>query len=145
MDIPVDNERTIRLTDSSTALVVVDMQNFFLHKALFDHPTGLACVDPLLPVVPAVRKRGVRIILLDLYLPENGIKSLLFAGVNADQCVMGTFPDAFFRGYDVVMLRDATVTTSPEGGLESALYNASLYGFVTDTKYSSPQKVHNAT
>lgn len=61
---------------------------------------------------------------LDLYLQENGITSLLFAGVNADQCVLGTIVDAYYRGYDVIVLKDCTATTSPVGGLENVLYNS---------------------
>lgn len=32
--------------------------------------------------------------------------------------------DAYFRGYDVIIVQDAVATTSPEGGLENVLYNA---------------------
>lgn len=78
---------------------------------------------------------------LDLYLQENGITTLLFGGVNADQvfynfmfvpranipdrwqCVGGTLVDAYFRGYDCILVSDITATTSPAGGLENVLYN----------------------
>ena len=81
---------------------------------------------------------------LDLYLQENGITTLLFAGVNADQvlslnrapemnaqltddrsaqCVLGTIVDSYYRGYDCVALRDCIATTSPQGGLENVFYN----------------------
>jgi nicotinamidase-related amidase len=230
LELPVDGARTLRLVGARTALVVVDMQNFFLHQGLREHPTGLACVDPLLAAVPALRAKGVKIVwlqvllplsplprsdlspfchrnwgltpqelhtlppslarqftrpprggfgsplpepfgpllmrgsynaqlygplhdlflagdeagtdvwvnknrisglwgyqsALDLYLKENGVRSLLFAGVNADQCVMGTYCDAYYRGYDVVMVRDAVATTSPAGGLENVIYNAGV-------------------
>lgn len=61
---------------------------------------------------------------LDLYLKENGITTLLFGGVNADQCVLGTLTDAYFRGYDCILVEDITATSSPAGGLENVLYNA---------------------
>ncbi|KAG2159833.1 Isochorismatase hydrolase [Suillus bovinus] len=71
---------------------------------------------------------------LDLYLKENGITTLFFGGVNADQCVSGTFIDAYFQGYDCVMVEDITATTSPAGALENVLYNAAnSQGFVTNT------------
>ncbi|KAL0071856.1 hypothetical protein AAF712_000778 [Marasmius tenuissimus] len=71
---------------------------------------------------------------LDLFLKENGLKTLLFAGVNTDQCVGGTLIDAYYRGYDCILLQDATATTSPTGGFENVVYNAgNSYGFVTDT------------
>ncbi|PFH54449.1 hypothetical protein AMATHDRAFT_72251 [Amanita thiersii Skay4041] len=216
-DILVDGERTVRIDAKATVLVVVDMQNFFLHPDLRTHPTGLACVDPLLKVIPALRGLGVKILwvnwgltdhelktippslirgfrkrgsggfgselpgsfgrllmrdavnsqlygplqdlylqgkeagtdvwihknrmsglwgyqtALDLYLKENGITTLLFGGVNSDQCVSGTLVDAYFRGYDCILVKDINGTTSP-GGYDNVLYNASnSYGFATDT------------
>lgn len=80
---------------------------------------------------------------LDLFLKENGITTLFFGGVNADQvcpmwsvclhgilhlimrqCVLGTVVDAYFRGYDCIVVEDITATSSPEGGLANILYNA---------------------
>ncbi|PPQ99606.1 hypothetical protein CVT24_005182 [Panaeolus cyanescens] len=247
MDIHVDGDRVVRVDRKRTALVVIDMQNFFLHPDLRAHPLGLECVQPLMNVVPALRSAGSKILwvnwgltehelstippalirgfkkhnaaggfgsdlpgdfgrllmrgaynselygplqaefkkgekegtdvwihknrmsglwgyqtALDLYLKENGITTLLFAGVNADQvsgrfrqpapptlpstaislsheasyrgCVLGTLVDAYFRGYDCIVLKDATATTSPEGAYESVIYNSGgSYGFVTDT------------
>ncbi|KAF7793350.1 hypothetical protein EIP86_004462 [Pleurotus ostreatoroseus] len=217
-ELPVDGDRTLRLNRATTALVVVDMQNYFLHPDLREHPTGLDCVIPLMNAVPALRALGVKILwvnwgltdhelttlppalvrgfmrngkggfgaplpppfgrllmrgsynaqlygplqhlyeegasrgtdawvhknrmsalwgpqtALDLLLQESGITSLLIAGVNADQCVLGTLVDAYYRGYDVVVLKDCIATTSPVGGLENVLYNsANSYGFVTDS------------
>ncbi|KAI0068225.1 Isochorismatase hydrolase [Artomyces pyxidatus] len=237
IEIAVDGEREVRVDTSKTAFVIIDMQNFFLHPEMRNHPTGLACVDPLLNAVPALRAHGVKITwvnwgltdheletippslvrgfmksgrggfgselpggwgrllmrgernsdlygplqaeylkgretgtdawihknrmsgiwgyqtALDLYLEENGITTLLFAGVNADQvsllpgyhprgliydlgpqCVLGTVVDAYYRGYDVLLLKDGVATTSPQGGLENVLYNAGgSYGFLTDS------------
>ncbi|KAH9843049.1 Isochorismatase hydrolase [Rhodofomes roseus] len=218
LEIPVDGERVVRIAKSKSAIVIVDMQNFFLHPDLRDHSTGLNCVIPLMNVVPALRTQGVKILwvnwgltehelttippslvrsfmkngrggfgsklpepfgrllmrgeynadlygplhqlylegkkedaddwihknrmsgiwgsqtALDLYLQEHGITTLFFAGVNADQCVLGTLVDAYFRGYDCIALQDCIATTSPTGGLENVLYDATnSYGFVTDT------------
>lgn len=219
VEIAVDGDRKIRVDTAKTALVVIDMQNFFLHPNLRDHPKGLACVDPLLHAIPPLREAGAKIIwvnwgltdhelhtippglvrgfmkggkggfggqlegdfgrllmrdafnselygplqpeyekgvklgtdvwihknrmsglwgpqtALDLYLQEQGITTLLFSGVNADQCVLGTVIDSYYRGYDVILVEDATATTSPEGGFENVVYNiGNSYGFVTDTK-----------
>ncbi|KAI0275093.1 Isochorismatase hydrolase [Gloeopeniophorella convolvens] len=72
---------------------------------------------------------------LDLYLRENGITTLFFAGVNTDQCVLGTLVDAYYRDYDVIVVQDTTATSSPEGGFENVIYNAGgSYGFVTDSE-----------
>ena len=41
------------------------------------------------------------------YLEREGIKTLLFAGVNTDQCVAGTLQDAFTKGWDCILIKDA--------------------------------------
>ena len=61
---------------------------------------------------------------LDLYLQEEGITTLFMSGVNTDHCVLGTLIDSYYRGYDVVLVKDATATTSPDGGYENVCYNA---------------------
>ncbi|KAG6890428.1 hypothetical protein C0995_008782 [Termitomyces sp. Mi166 len=222
----VENQCTIRIDTRSTAMVIIDMQNFFLHPELRKHPSGLECVDRLLESVPFVRTLGIKILwvnwgltehelrtippalvrafqknsggglgtalphgfgrllmrdernselygplqdeylkgkkagtdfwihknrmsglwgyqsALDLFLKENGITTLLFGGVNADQCVLGTIVDAYYRGYDCIVVRDTTATTSPQGGLSNLLHNATnVYGFVTDTKALLAAKV----
>jgi nicotinamidase-related amidase len=72
--------------------------------------------------------------LLDQTLRANGINTLFFAGVNTDQCVMGTLQDGAFLGYDCVMLRDCTATTSPSYAYEGAMYNMqSMGGFITSS------------
>lgn len=217
VDLPVEGDRVVRLEPKRSALVVVDMQNFFLHPALREHPKGLACVDPLLAVLPVLRQHGVHIMWLnwgiaeaeldslppslrrgfarnpaggfgsqlpefgrllmrgernselygplqtayeegkvagtdvwihknrvsglwgtggpcEVYLKENGIRTLIFAGVNADQCVQGTLVDASFKGYNIVLMKDGTATSSPEGGLENVIYNAGSSGFITDSE-----------
>ncbi|KAI0669840.1 Isochorismatase hydrolase [Trametes maxima] len=218
LDVPVDGGRVLRIPKQKSAIVIVDMQNFFLHPDLRDHTTGLACVIPIMNLVPALREQDVKILwvnwgltdhelttippslvrafmkngrggfgaqlpgdfgrllmrgeynselygplqtlyedgrrggtdvwihknrmsgiwgsqtALDLYLQEHGITTLFFAGVNADQCVLGTLVDAYSRGYDCIVVEDCVATTSPAGGLENVLYNAGgAYGFVTDS------------
>ena len=41
------------------------------------------------------------------YLEREGIKTLLFAGVNTDQCVAGSLQDAFTKGWDCILVKDA--------------------------------------
>jgi nicotinamidase-related amidase len=63
-----------------------------------------------------------------------GVCTLLFAGVNADQCVMTTLEDASFLGYDVLMLRDCVATTSPAYCMQATEYNVKLlFGFVAQS------------
>lgn len=67
------------------------------------------------------------------YLEKDGIKTLLFAGVNTDQCVGGSLQDAFTKGWDCILLSDACGTTSPEFASECVEFNcARTWGFVTD-------------
>lgn len=50
---------------------------------------------------------------LDSILRQQGITTLLFAGVNTDRCVFSSLQDAGFLGYDCVLLKDACSTPSP--------------------------------
>ncbi len=70
---------------------------------------------------------------LDSILRNLRVDTLLFAGVNTDQCVMGTLMDAHFLGYDTVLLSDCTATSSPRYCWDASLYNAKLSGFVVDS------------
>lgn len=71
---------------------------------------------------------------LDSILRNLGRTTLFFAGVNADQCVMTTLQDANFLGYDCILLRDCTATTSPDYCLKATFYNVNqCFGFVSDS------------
>jgi len=71
---------------------------------------------------------------LDSILRNLDVQTLLFAGVNADQCVMSTLQDAMFLGYDCVLVEDCVGTTSPDYCMQATLYNVKLlYGFVTQS------------
>lgn len=72
---------------------------------------------------------------LDSILRNLGRTTLLFAGVNADQCVMATLQDANFLGYDCILLQDCTATTSPDYCWQATLYNVKqCFGFVADSQ-----------
>jgi nicotinamidase-related amidase len=67
---------------------------------------------------------------LDSILRNLRIDSLLFAGVNADQCVLATLMDANFAGYDTVLLQDCSATTSPDYCWQATMYNVrQCFGF----------------
>jgi nicotinamidase-related amidase len=69
---------------------------------------------------------------LEELLKREGITTLLFAGVNTDQCVGGTLMDAFSKGYDCILLRDGVATSSPASASEAWEYNCmNCWGFVT--------------
>lgn len=68
---------------------------------------------------------------LDSILRNLNVRTLLFAGVNMDQCVMSTLQDASFLGYDCILLEDCVATSSPDFCREATLYNVKrCYGFI---------------
>jgi maleamate amidohydrolase len=50
---------------------------------------------------------------LDLLLREQGVRTLVVAGVKTNVCVRATVQDAFAAGYEVVLPRDATNSNRP--------------------------------
>ncbi|KAF2259247.1 isochorismatase family protein [Lojkania enalia] len=67
-----------------------------------------------------------------IFLTRSGIRTLLFAGMNTDQCVMSTLQDAHCRGYDTVLVKDACATDSPRYAQENAEFNCCRnLGFLT--------------
>jgi nicotinamidase-related amidase len=72
---------------------------------------------------------------LDSILRNLGVHTLLFAGVNLDQCVMHTLQDAVCLGYDAVLLEDCCATSSPAFCVEATLYNIKqCYGFIASSE-----------
>jgi nicotinamidase-related amidase len=69
---------------------------------------------------------------LESFLQENGIRTLVFGGVNTDQCVGSTLTDAFSKGYDCILLRDGVGTGTPFGASEVWEWNVTnCWGFVS--------------
>lgn len=95
-----------------------------------------AVVDELAPepgdiAVSKYRMSGFQDTELDSILRNLDVTSLLFAGVNADQCVLCTLQDAASRGYDCILLNDCVATTSPSYCMDATLYNVrQCFGFV---------------
>lgn len=68
-----------------------------------------------------------------MYFREQGLQTLIFAGVNTDQCVNATLTDAYCQSFDALMLKDACATTSPGGAQECTENNVSrMFGFLLD-------------
>src|SRR5580704_15534853 len=95
-----------------------------------------AIVDELRPAasdihVAKYRMSGFQDTELDSILRNLGVTTLLFAGVNADQCVLCTLQDANFHGYDCLLVEDCVATTSPDYCMAATLYNVQqCFGFV---------------
>ena len=98
-----------------------------------------AIVDELAPApsdihVAKYRMSGFWDTALDSILRNLNVTTLLFAGVNVDQCVICTLQDANFLGYDCVLLEDCAATTSPDYCVTATLYNVrQCFGFVTSS------------
>ena len=100
---------------------------------------GAAVVDELVKaptdiIIDKYRMSGFYDTGLDSVLRNLDIKTVLFAGVNADQCVLATLMDANFLGYDCVLLQDCTATTSPTFCWDATLYNVrQCFGFTASS------------
>ncbi|KGO45040.1 hypothetical protein PEX1_024690 [Penicillium expansum] len=72
---------------------------------------------------------------LSQYLKTEGIRTLLFSGVNTDQCVGSTLQDAHAQGYDTIFLKDGCRTDSPPYAKASYEFNcARSWGFLTSCR-----------
>lgn len=72
---------------------------------------------------------------LDSILRNLRVDTVLFAGVNVDQCVLATLIDANCLGYDCVLLSDCSATTSPAFCTDATLYNVKqCFGFVAESR-----------
>jgi len=205
---------TVRVDRNKMALIVIDMQNYFLHKngskslRGLDTSKGLNLVKPINELISELRKKiipiywvnwGCRPDLQDVHysdyrhkkysyderdpttnaryfcpaegtwdaqiyeeldyqptkdtwinkrrlsgffetglddiLHANNRKTLLFAGVNTDQCVLTTVVDACFSRFDCVLLKDCCATSSPEFCTEATYFNVkTCYGFLAESK-----------
>lgn len=87
-------------------------------------------VDPADIRIDKYRMSGFWDTPLDSILRNLGVGTLLFAGVNLDQCVMCTLQDANFLGYDCILMEDCAATTSPPFCTDATLYNVrQCFGF----------------
>ncbi len=110
------------------------------HAVLEAGSWGSAVVDALQPCtgpddvwVDKYRMSGFWDTCLDSVLRNLDVTTLLFGGVNVDQCVFATLIDAACAGYDCVLLDDCSGTTSPDYCAEATRYNvAQCFGFVAE-------------
>jgi nicotinamidase-related amidase len=88
-------------------------------------------VDPTDIHVAKYRMSGFQDTMLDSILRNLNVTTLLFAGVNVDQCVLCTLQSANFLGYDCLLIEDCTATTSPDYCTAATIYNVrQCFGFV---------------
>lgn len=223
----IRNHRGVMIDPEKSLLVVIDMQNYFVHPNIRDHSEAIKTVEPLLKTIEKCRKEGIQVCWLnwgidehdlrmmppavtrgfnralaqekgngwhvglgamlppeqgggkkerclfkgtwnaDIYDPlkavmepgdvrfdkarmsglwsptlpmhewlrESGKKTLLFAGCNTDQCLLGTLTDAYSWGWDCILVGDCAATMTGLNAQEVCDYNiATNMGFVTDSK-----------
>lgn len=98
-----------------------------------------AVVDELAPAPQDIKVDKYRIsgfwdTQLDSILRNLGVRSILFTGVNTDQCVLHSLTDANFLGYGCILVEDCCATTSPDFCTEATIWNVKkCFGFVTDS------------
>jgi nicotinamidase-related amidase len=69
------------------------------------------------------------------YLQEKGLRTLLFCGMNTDQCVLSTLYDAQMKGFDCIMLNDGCTTDSPAFTQQSSEWQLCRdWGFLSSCK-----------
>ena len=111
------------------------------HKVLEKDSWAAAVVDGLDQDPGDIRVDKSRMsrfwgIQLDDILRNCGIRTLLFAGVNTDQCVLHSLTDANFLGYGCVLVEDCYATTSPDYCTDATLFNVKKgFGFVTNSDH----------
>ena len=59
-------------------------------------------------------------------LTSRGIRTLIFAGANTDQCVGGSLQGALTKGWDCLLLSDGCATTSPDFARQCIEYNTEV-------------------
>lgn len=119
-------------------------------RALFKDTWNAALHDPLatsfhesqsspLPDVLFCKNRnsGVCEAMTDCtdFLMRKGLRTLLFTGMNTDQCVLATTFNAQMKGFDTTLLNDGCVTDSPAFAQQPCEYQfAKIWGFLSSCK-----------
>jgi nicotinamidase-related amidase len=92
-------------------------------------------VDELVPATADIhvakhRMSGFWDTPLDSICRNLRLDTLLFGGVNLDQCVLHTLADANFLGYDTILVEDCAATTNPAFCRDATLLNIrQIFGF----------------
>lgn len=94
---------------------------------------GSQVVDELKPekgdfVVFKRRYSGFFATDLDLLLRELKVESVVLTGVVTDICILHTAADAFFRGYEVIVVSDATTSLTSDRHERALNYMKEVYG-----------------
>ncbi|GJJ06675.1 hypothetical protein Clacol_000870 [Clathrus columnatus] len=80
--LPVPQNGPIIVQPNTTALVIIDMQNFFLHESLNGDPKGRAIVPTTVNLIQAFRAAGMPVIWTNWGLTENDLINMPPAFIN---------------------------------------------------------------
>ena len=71
---PERNHTGFMIDPDTSVLVIVDMQNYFIHPTYRHHDAGIAAVEPILRVLERCRKEGVQVVWLNWGITEQDLK-----------------------------------------------------------------------
>ncbi|KAI5477574.1 Isochorismatase hydrolase [Pseudohyphozyma bogoriensis] len=66
----------VKLAVGRSALIIIDMQNIFLHPEIREHKAGLAAMPKIIDAVKASRAAGVKVIWVNWGLTEEEVESM---------------------------------------------------------------------
>ena len=94
---------------------------------------GSEIIEELTPakndiVIPKQTYSGFFRTHLESILNELECKQLILTGVSTNICVQHTAADAFFRGFDIVVVSDATASINEKSHLSALEYMKNIYG-----------------
>jgi ureidoacrylate peracid hydrolase len=84
---------------------------------------------------------------LGVWLKSLGVDTLIFCGIDTSICVEASLREAFNKGYDVILISDATASGSPKHFESTLEIVRDYYGLVMDTGSFStflPQRAKSA-
>lgn len=118
-------------------ILVKESWNSWLHDPLSDAYHKGKSFDP--PDVHFYKNRssGMCDRMKDVtnFINEHNLRTLLFTGINIDQCVMGILQDAYLKGFDNVLLKDGCATDSPWFAHWGVEFNCLIsWGFLSSCK-----------
>ena len=126
------SRKSARIEPSRSALIIIDMQNFFLHPELSpDATAGRAAVEPTLKIIEGFRKIGIKILWVNWGLDGRDLRDMpaaFLAGFSGgSDSPLKTF------GSDLGTLTDGT---KPGAMLMRGSWNARPYGPLYDAQVS---------
>lgn len=71
---------------------------------------------------------------LNVWLSENQITTTFFCGTATDNCVYSTFVDAYYLGYDCILVKDLCATHRPDYVAQTIFSASEMRGWRSDSE-----------